>query len=56
MDNIPLSRSTLIRKKFKYVEHEGDFEWISNTNHLKGRRLIVHSNCWNRLPQGLILF
>ena len=42
MDNIPLSRSTLHWKKFKYVEHEVDFEWISITSHLKGRRLIVH--------------
>ena len=37
IDDIPLSRSTLHRKKFKYVEHEGDFEWISITN-----RLILH--------------
>ena len=42
MEGIPLSRSILHRKKFKYVEHEGDFEWISITNHLKGRLLILH--------------
>ncbi|XP_047142103.1 uncharacterized protein LOC124816555 [Hydra vulgaris] len=39
INDIPLSRSTLHRKKFKYVELEGDSEWISISNHLKGRRL-----------------
>ena len=42
INDIPLSRSTLHRKKFKYVELEGDSEWISISNHLKGRRLILH--------------
>ncbi|XP_047145816.1 uncharacterized protein LOC124818775 [Hydra vulgaris] len=36
INDIPLSRSTLHRKKFKYVELEGDSEWISISNHLKG--------------------
>ena len=42
MDDILLLRSTLYRKKFKYVKHEGDFDYISITNHFKSRQLILH--------------